>query len=152
MTEARSLINYSPEDEDAANDYLRIVSGYAYVEPATAFSMLDAFADQVNELVNASATVAKFDKNNQNFKNGELILTRGLPRIGGRVLGYGKEAQILANEDIDRLENIAGKFQRPDAQILLKLYIVQAFFTGKIGLQGAQGGNRENFTMVSFSN
>lgn len=152
MTEARGLIDYSPEDEDAANDYLRIVSGYAYVEPATAFSMLDAFADQANELVNASATVAKFDKNNPNFKNGELILTRGLPRIGGKVLGYGKEAKLLADEDIDRLQNIAGKFQRPDAQILLKLYIVQAFFTGKIGLQGASGGGSENSFAFTISN
>lgn len=152
MTEARVMVNYSPENEDEANDFLRIVSGYAYVDPPTAFSMLDAFADQFNDLVNASATVAKFDKNNPNFKNGELILTRGLPRIGGKVLSYGKEAQLLANEDIDRLENIAGKFQRPDAQILLKLYIVQAFFTGKIGLQGAQGGNRENFQMVTIGN
>jgi hypothetical protein len=71
-------------------------------------------------------------------------MTRGLPRIGGKILGYGKEAQVLANEDIERLQNIAGKFQRPDAQILLKLYIVQAFFTGKIGLQGSFGGDREN--------
>ncbi len=152
MTEARGLIDYSPQDEDAANDYLRIVSGYAYVDPTTAFSMLDSFADQVNELVNASATVAKFDKNNPNFKNGELILTRGLPRIGGKVLSYGKEAQLLANEDIDRLQNIAGKFQRPDAQILLKIYIAQAFFTGKIGMQGTQSSGRENFSIVTFSN
>lgn len=151
MTDARGLIDYSPEDEDAANDFLRIVSGYAYVEPATAFSMLDAFAEQVNELVNASATVAKFDKNNPNFKNGELILTRGLPRIGGKVLSYGKEAKLLADDDIDRLQNIAGKSQRPDAQILLKLYIVQAFFTGKIGLQGASGGDRDNFFSFSMS-
>lgn len=149
MTDARGLITYSPEDEDAANDFLRIVSGYAYIEPSTAFSMLDTFADQANELVNASATVAKFDKNSPNFKNGELIMTRGLPRIGGKILGYGKEAQILAKEDIDRLQNIAGKFQRPDAQILLKLYIVQAFFTGKIGLQGSSGVNRDSF--FSFS-
>lgn len=150
MNEARSLIDYAPEDEDAANDFLRIVSGYAYVEPAAAFSMLESFADQVNELVNASATVAKFDKNNQNFKNGELVLMRGLPRIGGRVLAYGKEAQILAVEDIDRLETIAGRFQRPDARILLKLYIVQAFFTGKIGLQGAAAGG-ENFRVLAIS-
>lgn len=149
MTDARGLIDYSPEDEDAANDFLRIVSGYAYIEPSTAFSMLDTFADQANELVNASATVAKFDKNNPNFKNGELIMTRGLPRIGGKILGYGKEAQVLAKEDIERLQNITGRFQRPDAQILLKLYIVQAFFTGKIGLQGSSGANRENF--FSFS-
>ena len=152
MTEARGLIDYSPEDEDAANDYLRIVSGYAYVEPATAFSMLDSFAEQVNELVNASATVAKFDKNNPNFKNGELVMTRGLPRIGGKVLSFGKEAQLLANDDIDRLQNIAGKFQRPDAQILLKLYIVQAFFTGKIGLQGSSGGDSDNFISFTISN
>lgn len=151
MTDARGLIDYSPEDEDAANDFLRIVSGYASIEPSTAFSMLDTFADQANELVNASATVAKFDKNNPNFKNGELIMTRGLPRIGGKILGYGKEAQILANEDIDRLQNIAGKFQRPDAQILLKLYIVQAFFTGKIGLQGSSGGDRDNFFTFAVS-
>lgn len=152
MTEARAMIDYSPQDEDAINDFLRIASGYAHVEPDTAFLMLDAFADQTNELVNAAAVVAKFDKNNQNFKNGELIFTRGLPRIGGTVLRYGKEAQLLANADIDRLESIAEKFQRPDARILLKLYIVQAFFTGKIGLQGAQNFSPENFSFVTFSN
>ncbi len=152
MTEARALVDYSPQDEDAINDFLRIASGYAHIEPDTAFSMLDAFADQTNELVNAAAVVAKFDKNNQNFKNGELIFTRGLPRIGGTVLRYGKEAQLLANADIDWLENIAEKFQRPDARILLKLYIVQAFFTGKIGLQGGQNFSTENFSVVTFSN
>jgi hypothetical protein len=152
MTEARSLIDYSPQDEDAVGDFLRIASGYAYIEPDTAFSMLDAFADQTNELVNAAATVAKFDKNNPNFKNGELILTRGLPRIGGSVLRYGKEAQMLANHDIDRLERIADKFQRPDARVLLKLYIAQAFFTGRIGLQGAPGAGAENFQVITFSN
>lgn len=153
MTEARGLIDYSPQDEDAINDFLRIASGYAYVEPDTAFSMLDAFAEQANELVNASAVVAKFDKNNQNFKNGELIFTRGLPRIGTTVLSYGKEAQLLANADINRLENIAGRLQRPDAQLLLKLYIVQAFFTGRIGLQGGRNfAGTENFSVVTFSN
>ena len=151
MTEARSLIDYSPQDEDAIGDFLRIASGYAYIEPDTSFSMLDAFADQTNELVNASAVVAKFDKNNPNFKNGELVFTRGLPRIGTIALRYGREAQLLANADIDRLESIAEKFQRPDARILLKLYIVQAFFTGRIGLQGGRGFIPESgsFGMVS---
>lgn len=137
MTEARSLIDYSPQDEDAIGDFLRIASGYAHIEPDASFSMLDAFADQTNELVNASAVVAKFDKNNPNFKNGELIFTRGLPRIGSLVFRYGREAQLLANADFDRLERIAEKFQRPDARILLKLYIVQAFFIGRIGLPGS---------------
>ncbi len=152
MTEARGLIDYSPQDEDAVGDFLRIASGYAYIEPDAAFSMLDTFAEQANELVNAAAVLAKFDKNNQNFKNGELIFTRGLPRIGTGVLRFGKEAQLLANADMNRLENIAGRFQRPDAQLLLKLYIAQAFFTGRIGLQGAPGGGTENFQVVTFSN
>jgi hypothetical protein len=152
MTEARSLIDYSPQDEDAIGDFLRIASGYAYIEPDTSFSMLDAFADQTNELVNAAAVVAKFDKNNPNFKNGELIFTRGLPRIGTTVLRYGREAQLLANADIDRLKRIAEKFQRPDARILLKLYIAQAFFTGKIGLQGGRSAGAENISFVTVSN
>ena len=75
-----------------------------------------------------------------------------MPRIGGKVLSYGKEAKLLADDDIDRLQNIAGKIQRPDAQVLLKLYIVQAFFTGKIGLQGASGGNQDNFFAFTMSN
>ena len=100
----------------------------------------------------AAAVVAKFDKNNPNFKNGELIFTRGLPRIGTTVLRYGREAQLLANADIDRLERIAEKFQRPDARILLKLYIAQAFFTGRIGLQGGRSLGTENFSVVTFSN
>ena len=150
MLEARGLIDFAPQDEDATGDFLRVASGYAYVEPDAAFAMLDNFAEQANELVNAAATVAKFDKGNQNFKNGELVFTRGLPRIGASVLTYGKEAQLLANADLNRLVNIAGRFQRPDAQLLLKLYIAQAFFTGKIGLQGGRNAGTENISVISF--
>lgn len=155
MEDARNLIDYTPEDEDGINDYLRISSGYAYIETKTAFTMLETFSDQVNDIVTASALLAKYDKRNQSFKNGEMILTRGLPRLGRNILRYGKELNLLANDDFDRLRNIADKFQRNDARILLRLYIVQAFFTEKIGL-GNVGDNpfsmEINQTVLTFDN
>ncbi len=142
MNEARGLTDSTPPDEDAINDYLKVASGYAYVEPATAFSMLDSFSGQVNEIINAAALLAKYDKRNTSFQNGELVLTRGLPRVGSNVFRYGKELNLLAQADVDRLRTMADRFDRPDVRVLLKLYIVQAFFNEKIGLDGG----RKNFS------
>jgi len=143
MDEARRLIDDTPQDEDAINDFLRVASGFAYVDPTVAFSMLETFANQASEIVTAAALLAKYEKRNTGFKNGEMVLTRGLPRVGNGIFQYGKELNLLANSDIDRLKNIADKFQRDDARLLLKLYIVQAFFGKKIGLEG--GRNVGNF-------
>ncbi len=65
-----------------------------------------------------------------------MVLTRGLPRVGNNVFRYGKELNLLAQADIDRLRNMADRFDRADVRVLLKLYIVQAFFNEKIGLEG----------------
>lgn len=154
MDEARRLTDDTPQDEDAINDYLRVASGYAYVDPNAAFSMLDAFASQASEIVTAAALLAKYDKKNTAFKNGEMVLTRGLPRVGNSIFQYGKELNLLANADIDRLRNMTDRFQREDARLLLKLYIVQAFFNQKIGLEGGRTnsfGGGENM-VVSFGN
>jgi hypothetical protein len=150
MDEAKRLIDDTPQDGDAITDFLRVASGFAYVDPTVAFSMLDAFATQASEIVTAAALLAKFEKGNTGFKNGEMVLTRGLPRVGNSIFQYGKELNLLANSDIDRLRNMADKFQRDDARILLKLYIVQAFFGKKIGLEGGRnvGGFGEAGNMV----
>jgi hypothetical protein len=138
MEEARRLIDNTPQDEDAINDYFRVASGYAYVDPTVSFSMLDSFASQASEIVTAAALLAKYDKRNQSFKNGELILTRGLPRVGNSIFQYGKELNLLAVADIDRLRSMTDRFQRDDARLLLKLYIVQAYFGKKIGLEAGR--------------
>jgi hypothetical protein len=150
MEEAKRLIDTTPEDEDAVGDYLRIASGYAYIDPNASFSMLDAFASQASEIVTAAALLAKYDKRNQSFKNGELILTRGLPRVGNSIFQYGKELNMLAVADIDRLRSMTDRFQRDDARLLLKLYIVQAYFGKKIGLEGGRvtGGFGDGGNMV----
>jgi hypothetical protein len=148
MDEARRLIDDTPQDEDAINDYLRVASGYAYVDPSVSFSMLDAFATQASEIVTAAALLAKYDKRNQSFKNGEMVLTRGLPRVGNSIFQYGKELNLLAAADIDRLRSMTDRFQRDDARLLLKLYIVQAFFGKKIGLEGGRGSFGDAGNMV----
>ena len=141
MDTARELIETPPPDEEGINDYLRVASGFAHIRPEIAFSMLESFAGQADEIVNASALLARYDKKNTSFRNGEMILSRGLPYIGGKVFEYGEELNLLARADIDRLRNITDKFQRNEARILLKLYIFQAFFNKKIGLSGADGLN-----------
>ncbi len=138
MNEARSLTADVPQDEDAINDYLKVASGFAYVDSGMAFSMLDSFSTQANEIINAAALLAKYDKRNTSFQNGEMVLARGLPRIGNNVFRYGKELNLLAKSDIDRLRNMADRFDRPDVRVLLRLYVVQAFFNEKIGLEGGQ--------------
>ena len=57
---------------------------------------------------------------------------------------------MLAVADIDRLRSMTDRFQRDDARLLLKLYIVQAYFGKKIGLEGGRvtGGFGDGGNMV----
>ena len=150
MNEAELLIDDVPQDEDGVDNFLRIASGYAHIEPNRAFSMLDTFSFQANDIMSASALLAKYNKRDRSFTNGELLLARGLPRIGNTAIQYGKELNLLAQEDINRLEGITSKFQRDDARILLQLYIVQAFFNKKIGLEGSENSNFNEDLILNF--
>ncbi|MEQ1606735.1 MAG: hypothetical protein ABL999_17875 [Pyrinomonadaceae bacterium] len=127
MTEAKNLTNQYPEDEDELGDYMEIIRGYALVEPDAAFRMIEPFMEQFNDMVQASATLSRYNKRDRTFKKGEMVM-----RINGGgssllAFRYVPQIQLLAQADLDRMNALCDRFQRSDARTLMKLYILQGY-------------------------
>ncbi len=129
MKDAKALTNEYPEDENELNDLMEIVRGYATVDPNEAFRIFDPIVDQISDFVQASAILSKYNKRDQNFKKGELLMkVNGYSWNGLLLFRYIDQIQLLGKADLDRMISFSDKFQRADARIIVKLFIAQGFF------------------------
>lgn len=128
MKDAKALANESPEDEDELNDLMEIVKGYATVDPNEAFRIFDPIVDQINDFVQASAILSKYNKRNRAFKKGELIMqVNGYSWDGILLFRYINQIQMLGKADINRMSLFSDKFTRNDARTIVKLFVAQGF-------------------------
>ena len=128
MKDAKALANDYPEDEDELNDLMEIVRGYAIINPDEAFRIFDPIVDQINDFVQASAILSKYNKRNRNFKKGELLMrVNGYSWDGLLLFRYINQIQLLGKADLNRMSLFSNKFQRSDARTIVKLFVAQGF-------------------------
>ena len=128
MKSAKNLVNESPEDEDELGDLMEVVKGYAVVSPNEAFRLFEPIIDQINDFVQASAILSKYNKRNQNFKKAELVMkVNGNQWEGLLLFKYIKQIQMLGKADLNRMIVFSDKFQRSDARTIVKLFVAQGF-------------------------
>ena len=128
MKDAKALANEFPEDEDELNDLMEIVKGYAVVNPDEAFRIFDPIVDQINDFVQASAILSKYNKRNRNFKKGELLMkVNGYSWDGLLLFRYINQIQLLGKADLNRMSLFSDKFTRNDARTIVKLFVAQGF-------------------------
>ena len=128
MKDAKALTSEYPEDEDELNDAMEIVKGYAVVNSDEGFRIFEPIVDQINDYVQASAVLSKFNKRNRAFKKGELLMkVNGYSWDGLLLFRYIPQIQMLGKADLDRMSLFADKFQRNDARTIVKLFVAQGF-------------------------
>jgi hypothetical protein len=129
MKDAKGLINEFPEDEDELNDLMEVVKGYATINPNEAFRLFDPIVDQINDFVQASAILSKYNKRDRTFKKGELLLSTNRTFWGNGMLifRYIEQMQMLGKADLNRMTSLSDKFQRNDARTIVKLFVAQGF-------------------------
>lgn len=128
MKDAKSLANEFPEDEDELNNLMEIVKGYAVVNPQEAFRIFDPIVDQINDFVQASAILSKYNKRNQNFKKGELLMkVNGYSWDGLLLFRYISQIQLLGKADLNKMSAFSDRFTRNDARTIVKLFVAQGF-------------------------
>ena len=128
MKDAKALANEFPEDEDELNDLMEIVKGYAVVNPDEAFRIFDPIVDQINDFVQASAILSKYNKRNRAFKKGELLMrVHGYSGDGLLLFRYINQIQLLGKADLNRMSSFSDKFTRNDARTIVKLFVAQGF-------------------------
>lgn len=133
MEDARRLVNETPESREEVADILKVASGFANIEPERAFPYLNPLIDMTNDLMTAGSLLAKYNKRDTTFKQGELIFTQIL---GGSFLSYGKELGALAKADFARTQGLIGQFRRNDVRVLAKILIAQSILKEKISVEG----------------
>ncbi len=128
MTDAKNLTNQYPEDEDELNDLMEIVRGYSVVKPDEGFRIFEPVVDQLNEYIQASAVLSKYNKRNRSFKKGEMLMkVRVYSQDGLLLFRYIDQIQLLGKADLDRMNSLSDRFQRTDARSIVKLFIAQGF-------------------------
>lgn len=126
MKDAKALANEFPEDEDELNDLMEIVRGYAVVSPNDSFRLFEPVIEQINDFLQASAILSKYNKRSRNFKKGELVMRIGGYSWDGLLLfRYIKQMQMMGKADLNRMAVLTDRFQRSDARTIVKLFVAQ---------------------------
>ncbi len=131
LEEARQITNRRATNYDQFEQQLRVAHAFASIEPARSFEVLDPGISQINELLSAAALLSGFEVNI--FREGELPLQGG-SGLSNMVTRYGQELALLARNDFERSETLAGKFQLSEPRIVARLTIVQSL----LGVQPVQ--------------
>jgi len=128
MKDAKALTSEYPEDEDELNDLMEIVKGYAIVNPDDSFRLFEPVIDQINDFLQASAILSKYNKRNRNFKKSELIMrVNGSTWDGLLLFRYIRQMQMMGKADLNRMALLTDRFARGDARTIVKLFVVQGF-------------------------
>lgn len=149
MKDAKNLANEFPEDEDELNNLMEVVKGYAVINPDEGFRIFDPIVDQINDYVQASAILSKYNKRNRDFKKGELLLkTGGNSYSNLLIFRYINQIQMLGKADLNRMNLFANRFARADARTIVKLYVAQGFLKE----DDNKMQNNGNVPMIYFEN
>jgi hypothetical protein len=127
MKEAKALTNESAETEDDIGDVLEVVKGYAMIDPEVAFGMFEPIVDRINDYIQASAVLARYQPRNSSFKKGEIVMKVDGNQWDMPFFKFVPQMQMLSKVDLDRMNTVADRFTRPDSRAIVKLYVLQGF-------------------------
>lgn len=138
MEDARQLVNEFAENKDEVAGVLKLAAGYAAIEPDRAFPLLNPLIEQANDVINATAILAKYNKREQAFRQGEMLMFSS--GFGSTSFArYGRELKMLAGVDYGRTKGLVEQFRRDDVRVLLKMLLAQSILSDKIGFEGGGG-------------
>src|SRR5687767_1850178 len=122
LEEARQMTNRRATNYEQIEQQLRVAHGFATVDPARSFEVLEPAIGHINELLSAAAILNGFEINM--FRDGEMTMMpgNGLTSMISRI---GQELAVLADTDFERADVLAGRFQLTEPRIMTRLLIVQ---------------------------
>ena len=126
LDEAQTLIKTDLNSEIKTNALLALVSAYALVEPAKAFTIIERTIDQANDEVAKILLLDKIAKSGA-VKKGEIRLQQsGMMPIDFALFKYGTGVAALARADFDRTKAAADRFERTELRLMARLLLAQA--------------------------
>jgi hypothetical protein len=129
LDEAQTMIKTDLTSETQTNALLALVTGYALVEPARGFGIIERTIDRANDDIAKALLLDKIAKSGA-VKKGEIRLQQsGIMPVDFAVFKYGNGVVALANADFDRTRSAADRFQRNELRLLARLMLAQALLS-----------------------
>ncbi len=122
LEDARQIVNHRATSYQHFEQQLKVAHAFAAVDPARSFEMMEPGISQLNELLQAASVLSGFEINM--FRDGEMSLQGG-NGLTATVSRYGQELAVLARDDFERSDGLAGRFQFTEPRIMVRLAIVQ---------------------------
>jgi hypothetical protein len=144
LDEAREFTNRRAVSYQQFLDQLAVSSAFAQLQNPRGFEILEPGIMQLNELLTAADVLSGFEVSV--FRNGEMSLMGG-NGLSDMVRSYGQQIGKLAKVDVERAQNLAGRFQFAESRILSRLSIVKVL----LGVEDAapyDNGRRGGFGQV----
>ena len=139
LEEARGLIDRQPDNEREVEALLEVARGYALVEPAKTFEMIDPLVDQANDMMSAAALLEKFGAGGGVFRKGEMILGPGMGELGGMYARYVRALAELSRVDFDRTRQTADRFNRDEARLMARLIVARSVLSDRLDAADTPG-------------
>lgn len=134
MEQAKQMVSDFPEDKDEMAGAMKIISGYVAIDPDRAFQLIPGLIDEANQVIDAYAVLAKYNKQDGVFRDGEMLMSSG--GSGAQVFRYGSDIKSLAQVDFARTMMLINQFHRDDIRLFVRLFVAQGILKDKIGLDG----------------
>jgi hypothetical protein len=125
LDEARTLVKVDLTNEAQSNALLAVMLGYALIEPAKAFGMIEPAIDHTNDQVAKLFLVDKVVKTGA-IKDGELILNHPQQPLDYSFSQFAPGLTALGKADFDRTKALADRFQRNELKIIGRLLLARA--------------------------
>ena len=135
LDEAKQIVNHRATSYENFEQQLKVAHAFASVDAARSFEVLEPGITQLNELLQAASVLSGFEINM--FRDGEMTIQGG-NGLTATLNRYGQELAVLAQNDFERSETLAGRFQFTEPRIMTRLAIVQ----GLLGVKPVSGGPR----------
>lgn len=132
LEEAKQITSHRAANYEQFEQQLKVAHAFTLIEPARSFEVLEPGISQLNELLSAAALLSGFEVNI--FRDGELPLQGG-GGLTATVSRYGQELALLARNDFERSETLAGRFQLAEPRIMARLSIVQGLLGREVPQQ-----------------
>ena len=141
LEEARGLIDRQPDNEREIEALLEVARGYALVEPARTFELIEPLIGQANDMLSAAALLEKFGQGDGIFRKGEMVISNGLGELSGAHARYVKALSELARVDFERTKAAADRFNRDEVRLFARIIIARSVLSDRLGdANGTPGG------------
>ena len=135
LEEAKQIVNHRATSYENFEQQVKVAHAFVSVDAARSFEVMEPGISQLNELLQAASVLSGFEINM--FRDGEMAMQSG-NGLTATLNRYGQELAVLAKNDFDRSETLAGRFQFTEPRIMMRLAIVQ----GLLGVKPVAGGPR----------